>query len=841
MDHPPRHRSWLKHLPAAALALSGIGLALGLVAAERNPVAKPPAARTAAEQARVIVQYKAGASLLRTHAANAGRGQALRYAQALAARHGLNLTDGRQIADRMQLVLGKGLSSAALAARLSADPDVEWAVVDGKRHALAVPNDPLYPAPPADGATPLVGQWYLRPNSGLVKSSIDVEPAWDKASGAGVVVAVLDTGITVHPDLAGQLVPGYDFVGYAAAGVAEANDGDLDDANPSDPGDWITDDENDSGVFDGCEESGSSWHGTQVAGLAAAETGNATGMAGVARGAKVLPMRVLGKCGGYDSDIIAAMRWAAGFSVSGVATNPNPAQVLNLSLGSPDSCSGAYSNVMVELTAANVVVVAAAGNDGLAVGTPANCPGVLAVAGLRHVGTKVGFSDLGVAVALSAPGGNCVSETGACLYPLLSATNTGTRGPNAPAYTDSFDVTLGTSFSSPLVAGTAALMLSANPALTPAQVASALKSSARAFPTTGGDVGAPVCQFLSDLAQDSECYCTTNTCGAGILDAGGAVARAATGPFPALSTALTAPVAGVDVSLSTSGTSALAGRSIATYAWTITQGAGLAEFTSPTDGPQAKVQTTGSGVVEVQLTVTDSAGASASLRQRLEVAAAALTAVIDATPSAPNAGDSVALDASGSMVDAGRTITAYLWEITAGANLASFNSATNASNATLQTNGAGSVTVRLTVTDSAGVQASASRTLNIATAPTLSAVISATPSAPDVGDSVTLDGSGSTVGSGRTITGYLWEITAGGNLASFSGATNAATATLQTSGAGSVTVRLTVTDSAGQQASTTRTLTISAASSGGGGGALGPLWALGLLLAAAALRRRPAH
>jgi serine protease len=713
---PPRRsfRPWLRHLPAAALALSGIGLGLGLAASERNPVAKAPAARAQADQARVIVQYKRGASLLRTHAAQAGT-QPLRYAQALAARHGLPLRDGRLIAERMQLVLAEGLGSAALAARLAADPDVEWAVVDGRRHALAAPNDPLYPAQ-SGGNTPAAGQWYLRPNSGLVQSSVDVEPAWDQARGNGVVVAVLDTGITSHPDLANQVLPGYDFVGYAAAEVAEANDGDLDDPDPADPGDWITDDENDDGIFDGCEESNSSWHGTQVAGLVAAETGNGAGMASVAPDARVLPVRVLGKCGGYDSDIIPAMRWAAGLAVPGVPANPNPAQVLNLSLGYQSSCGAAYTSVVAEINAAGTVVVAAAGNDGVTVGAPANCPGVLGVAGLRHVGTKVGFSDLGLEVAVSAPGGNCVNETGPCLYPLLSTTNTGVQAPQTATYTDSYDVTLGTSFSSPLVAGTAALMLSANPALTPAQVASALKSSARAFPTTGGDSGAPVCQAPSDTPQDSECYCTTNTCGAGMLDADGAVARALTGPFPALSATATAPAAGTSVTLSAAGSSALAGRSVASRAWTITQGAGLAEFVGATNGTQAVVHTTGAGVVEVQLTVTDSAGTSASLRQRLDVAATALAAVIGATPTAPEAGDNVVLDGSASMVDAGRTITAYLWEITAGADLASFSGATNTATALLQTSGAGTVTARLTVTDSAGVQASTERTLTIAAA-----------------------------------------------------------------------------------------------------------------------------
>ncbi len=742
----PSPRPWLKHLPAALLALSGIGLALGLAASESNPLRPAPTARaTASEQARVIVRYKPGASLLRTHAAQAGTGRALRYAQALAARHGLSLTDGRMLAERMQLVLGRGIDSKALAAKLAADPDVEWAAVDGRRHALLAPNDPLYPDGLV-GTTPAAGQWYLRANSGSVKSSINVEPAWSQATGSGVVVAVLDSGITSHPDLNSKVVAGYDFVGYSSASVATANDGDLDDADPHDPGDWITAAEDASGEFKDCGESDSSWHGTQVAGIIGAETNNGVGMAGIARDAQVLPVRVLGKCGGYDSDIVAGMYWAAGLGSDGsLPVNSNPAKVLNLSLGSQDECNAAYLAAMTDLTAAGVVVVAAAGNDGLAVGTPANCPGMVAVAGLRHVGSKVGFSNLGPEITVGAPGGNCVNETGTCLYPLLSAINTGTKGPAAAAYSDGDNhLTLGTSFSSPIVAGTVALMLQANPGLTPAQVTSALKTSARAYPTTGGDSGSIACVAPTDTPQDSECYCTTSTCGAGMADAGGAVSRATTGPFPAITASRLTAVAGDSVTYNGSGSSVLSGRSIASYQWAITQGDDLASFTTATNASTAGIKTSGAGHVEVQLTITDNLGASTSIRQPLEVTGSALAAAISATPTAPEVGDNVALNASASVVDTGRTITAY-----------------------------------------------------------------------------------------------QWDITSGGTLASFSGATNAATATLATTAAGTVTVRLTITDSTGLQASTTRTLTISAASSGGGGGggALSLWWGLGLLLAAATLRR----
>jgi serine protease len=170
----------------------------------------------------------------------------------------------------------------------------------------------------------------------------------------------------------------------------------------------------------------SSWHGTQVAGIVGAATDNHLGIAGVGRDIMVLPVRVLGRCGGTDSDIIAGMRWAAGLTsdVGGISPviNRHPAKVLNLSLGGSGLCTETeapqYREVMLELAAAGVTVVVAAGNEaGLAVGLPANCPGALAVSGLRHIGTKVGFSSIGAEVWISAPGGNCVNETGPCLYP----------------------------------------------------------------------------------------------------------------------------------------------------------------------------------------------------------------------------------------------------------------------------------------------------------------------------------------------------------------------------------------------------------------------------------------
>ena len=247
-------------------------------------------------------------------------------------------------------------------------------------------------------------------------------------------------------------------------------------------------------------------------------------------------MRVLGKCGGFDSDIIDAMRWAAGLSVAGVPSNPNPAQVINLSLGGDGLCTAAYQAVATEITARGVLIVASAGNDGGPVSAPANCVGVLGVAGLRHIGTKVGFSNLGPELSIGAPGGNCVN-TGPgqpCLFSIVAATNTGTTTPAAAAYTDRLNFNVGTSFSAPQAAAAAALMRTINSRLAPSQVITLLKQTATAFPVNGS-ASIPNCHVPvnADDLQTSECNCTTQTCGAGMLDSGAAVS-AAQRPFAIL-------------------------------------------------------------------------------------------------------------------------------------------------------------------------------------------------------------------------------------------------------------------------------------------------------------------
>ena len=248
--------------------------------------------------------------------------------------------------------------------------------------------------------------------------------------------------------------------------------------------------------------------------------------------------------------------------------------------------------------------------------TPANCRGIIGVAAIRHAGTKVGFSDLGPEIAMAAPGGNCVNIVSRqpCLYPILTASNAGAQGPVGSIYTDSYDASYGTSFSSPLVAGTAGLMLSVQPALTSAQVTALLRATARAFPSSGADSAGdpvPMCR-APDGVDQLQCYCSTSTCGAGMLDAGAAVAAAAAfiGPPTALISASSAnAAAGDSVTLSAAGSSASGGRTITTLpgAWVT-----LASISGPSNGETATLQTSAAGSVTVQLTVTDSAGASSS-------------------------------------------------------------------------------------------------------------------------------------------------------------------------------------------------------------------------------------
>ncbi len=417
-----------------------------------------------------------------------------------------------------------------IAARIGQDPEVEYAQPDFIRTAQIVPTDPCYAAASV-GACGGGYQWDLFDPVG----GINMPAAWDLTTGSAAInVSVIDTGALVdHPDLAGRFVGGYDMIADCAVG----NDGqpgpctwssqtpafNSRDGDAADTGDWISGAEN-SGFgssappynwFQGCRASNSSWHGTHVAGTIGAIPNNGIGISGINWVSKIVPLRVLGKCGGYTSDIADAMVWAAGGSVPGLPANANPARVLSLSLGGGGSCDAASQSAINTALGLGAVVVVAAGNenDNAANHTPASCSGVITVAATNKSGRRSWYSNYGALVEIAAPGGSADGSDSN----ILSTLNNGATTPNATGYT--YANYAGTSMATPHVSGVASLMLSVNPALTPAQVLSKLQTTARAFPTPG-----PACN--SPNPQGSTCNCTTALCGSGILDAGAAVASA---------------------------------------------------------------------------------------------------------------------------------------------------------------------------------------------------------------------------------------------------------------------------------------------------------------------------
>ena len=345
-----------------------------------------------------------------------------------------------------------------LAAEMMArDPDIEYAEPDRIMTHMATANDPYY-----------AQQWHYTDATGGLR----LPTAWDKSTGTGVVVAVIDTGYRPHADLSGQFLQGYDFISSATIG----NDGNGRDSDASDPGDWVAAGE----CYAGSPASGSSWHGTHVAGTVAAKTNNSLGVAGVAYNAKMVPVRVLGKCGGYTSDIADAITWSSGGTVTGVPANANKAKVLNLSLGGSGACDATTQTAINGARSRGSVVVVAAGNDNMNVSnaSPANCSGVIAVAATGKTGGRASYSNYGTLVDVAAPGGDGS-------YSVISTLNSGSSTPGS----DNYAGYQGTSMATPHVAGVAALMFAAKSTLTPDQVESMLKSSARAFPATCSGCG----------------------------------------------------------------------------------------------------------------------------------------------------------------------------------------------------------------------------------------------------------------------------------------------------------------------------------------------------------------
>jgi serine protease len=689
---------WLMHSPARAAA------------PEWNPV-RSHSVQLGPEARRLVVSFRATAGNTLVKAIKSRmRAQSVNIVQAqtsdadvaaLARRTGLSMARSRQMTPSMHVVfLQKTLYGAdvnAVLKKLRTDPAVEFADVDQRRYAHSLPpDDPLFSAP-LDAATTNTslrsGQWFMQtPGAAAIMvngvatqdlSATDAISAWAITTGStGTVIADVDTGVRFdHPDLlragfGGRLLPGYDFVDqdYNTSGTALgtfliANDGDGWDPDPSDPGDWISSTDLANPLFPPATcgnpaanngPSDSSWHGTRVMGVLGALTNNAVGIAGMTWGPYLLPVRALGKCGGYDSDIIAGMQWAAGMPVAGVPDNPYPADIINLSLGGSGACPSQYKNLISTLSGMGVLVVASAGNGGSSVDAPANCPGVLAVAGLRNVGTKVGYSSFGPEVGVSAPAGNCVTSSGACLRSIDTTYNTGLTTPTVNSYTDQINLNLGTSFSAPIVSGVAALMRAVNANLTPAQLIARMESNAAAFPANTGNL--PVCpNVVPDTGSSpGECSCVPGQCGAGMVNALNAV-KAALNPIAAIA-------AGGNTVFDASGSAAACHLTMASYAWTVSGGVAIQ---SGANSAQVTVASTGAAGT-LTLTVTDSAGhtdstasvsfnasgaATVNAASSAGTAATACPTPLDVAPAAPTVSEAFSPASVGENVAATLTIT----------------------------------------------------------------------------------------------------------------------------------------------------------------------------------------
>lgn len=534
---------------------------------------------------QLIVKYKTDSA--QTFSATAGNARAV----------GLSQKSGMAIAYRRPM---SGLAHVyslpqpmnhieayALAKRLElSDPSIEFAEPDSIQRPFAVPNDPGFAA----------AQWhYFAPNiAASLLGGINAPLAWDTSRGQGVIVAVLDTGIVAHPDLAANVIQGYDFI----SDPFSSNDGDGRDSNPADPGDY----EPANYCGPGTPARNSSWHGTHVAGTIAAVTNNGVGVAGVAYEARVLNVRVLGRCGGTISDIADAIRWAAGLAVPGVPSNTNAAKVINLSLGSGAGCGPTYQAAVSAASSAGAMVVAATGNDSLGqIGRPANCDGAVAVTAHTFQGDSADYANVGPGTSISAPGG------GACFTPdsgaftcltrgnvverwVSSTLDSGTTVPAASVYAGT--AWQGTSMATPHVAGAAALLFSKMPTLSVTEATFLLTSSARPFPPD------TYCPLFMD-----------GRCGAGMLDAKAALDRQA-GRLPSLVVvAPTVSVGGQTVLLSTTAAPRNGGSSTFSYAWTQTDGPAVALLNANTSNATFVASNPG-GTHTFQVTVTDGNGYS---------------------------------------------------------------------------------------------------------------------------------------------------------------------------------------------------------------------------------------
>jgi len=316
--------------------------------------------------------------------------------------------------------------------------------------------------------------------TGLFVSAAGAE---EQPGNDSVVVAVLDTGIAEHPDLGwrvtkagigrpgGAALPGYDFVSdpWVAA------DGDGWDPDPSDRGDGVKPRE--AAERPDCRSRVSTWHGTNVAGTIAAQDAATRPDLGIAPEARILPVRIMGRCGGNTADVAAGLLWAVGEPIPGVPDNPYPADVVNISLsGAAALCPRPLQTAIDIARERGALVVAAAGSSARdTVGaTPANCDGVIVVGATDKFGKRSPTSNYGAEVTLSALGGDMSTGVRNGVY---TVTNTGRYRPRDPGY----GYYQGSSAAAARVAGALALLASRYPDASAAELEERLLMSVEPF------------------------------------------------------------------------------------------------------------------------------------------------------------------------------------------------------------------------------------------------------------------------------------------------------------------------------------------------------------------------
>jgi serine protease len=573
------------------------------------------ALRAGGEYGQFIVKYRNGnnappsTAVVAASLNEASRAVPVRAGQRLGMKHFRRMALGADVV-RADRKLDRD-EAESLMRGLAADPNVLYVEPDVMLQLYAVPNDTRYNE-----------QWHYANTAAGAK----IAGAWDQSNGSGIVVGVVDSGILAHSDLDGNVLPGYDMVtsttggicpGFTAFDCGASDDGDGRDADPTDSSAATT-----------------SQHGTHVAGTIAALTNNGAGVAGVAYGAKILPVRAMGRKGsGTLSDILDGITWASGGSVPNAPVNANPADVINLSLGGAQACSQAYQDAINAATARGTVIVAAAGNSNTDVSgnAPANCPNVITVASSDIGGKRAWYSAYGATIDITAPGGETCSPATEFL-PLGTSPsgkctqNHTSQGVLSTVGGGGYGFLQGTSMASPHVAGIVALMqsVSSTPKTT-SQLIALLGSTAR--PIAAADC--------------------PGGCGPGLVDAQAAVAAVAGGPGPGNQ----APVA--NFSSSASGltvaftdTSSDSDGTIASRSWNFGDGT-----TSTATNPSKTYAA--AGTYTVTLTVTDDDGATHTKTASVTVGTSGVQTYTNGTDVAIP--DNNATGVSSSIVVSGRT------------------------------------------------------------------------------------------------------------------------------------------------------------------------------------------